>query len=230
MQPMTKEELVKALPGKLKNNVNDELIDKINQTMNEPALYEQFRENILGYTGVLSEGRFKTEAYINAIKYVSYKLMGKSNQESYSLTFPDRIRHLAANNATPKDISSYVAIYNKSKLVNLILEQSLIPSWILNQDLYQRALNTQAELMMTAKSEKVRSDAANSLLTHLKRPETHKVELEVGQKEDSSIQELRQATLELARQQRLMIESGQQNASDIARSNILIEGQAERVS
>jgi hypothetical protein len=148
-------------------------------------------------------------------------MMGKTNIDAYSLTFPDRIKRFTKIKKTAKEISSIVAIYNRSKLVNLIYEQTLIPSWILNQDLYQKALNTQAELMITAKSEKVRSDAANSLLTHLKRPETTKVELDVTHKEDSSISELRQATLELARQQRLMIEAGQSNADEIARSNII---------
>ena len=62
--------------------------------------------------------------------------------------------------------------YNKNKLVNLILEQSMIPSWVLNQDMYQKALNVQCELMLTANSEKV-SDAANSILTHLKPPQSN---------------------------------------------------------
>ena len=53
-----------------------------------------------------------------------------------------------------KDISSFVTSYNKNKLVNLILEQSMIPSWVLNQDMYQKALNVQCELMLTANSEK----------------------------------------------------------------------------
>jgi hypothetical protein len=92
---------------------------------------------------------------------------------------------------------------------------------VLNQDLYQKALNVQAELMVTAKSEKVRSDAANSLLTHLKMPETQKVELDVKVREDGSISQLRQATLELARAQRLAMEAGQATAEEIAHSRVI---------
>lgn len=229
MDPMTKDQFRKALPDKFHGRVNQDLMDQINSTISEPALHEQFRDNLISYTGVLQDGRFRIDGYVNAVKYVSYKLMGKSNQEAYSLTFPDRMKRMASANTSAKDIASYVSIYNKSKLVNLIMEQSLIPSWILNQDVYQRAINTQAELMITANSEKVRSDAANSLLTHLKRPETHKVELQVNKQDDSSIQELRQATLELVKQQRLMIESGQSDADEVAQSSITIEGQSERV-
>lgn len=229
MNPLTPEQFKHALPEKFHKGVNKDLMDQINSTISEPALHEQFRENLVSYTGILMDGKFRIESYVNAVKYVSYKLMGKSNLDAYSLTFPDRAQKWATANTPSKDIASYVSIYNKSKLVNLIMEQTLIPSWILNQDVYQRAINTQAELMITAKSEKVRSDAANSLLVHLKRPETQKVELSVGKKEDDSITQLRNATMELVKQQRLQIESGQSNATDVARSSILIEGESERV-
>ncbi|WP_243430882.1 hypothetical protein, partial [Pseudomonas sp. 51_B] len=99
-------------------------------------------------------------------------------------------------------------------------EQTLVPFWVLNQDMYQKALNVQAELMMSASSEKVRTDAANSLLTHLKPPEIKKVELDIGTKEDSSISQLRQATIELARQQKMLLESGMANAQEIAHSHV----------
>jgi hypothetical protein len=169
----------------------------------------------------MADGRFKVQEYVNAVKYVSHKLMGATNIEAYSKTFPDKITRFAAQGVTAKDIASYVTAYNKSKLVNLIFEQTLIPSYVLNQDLYQKALNVQAELMVTARSEKVRSDAANSLLSHLKMPETQKVELDVKVKEDGSIGALRQATLELARAQRLAMEAGQVTAQDVAHSRVI---------
>jgi hypothetical protein len=109
------------------------------------------------------------------------------------------------------------------------MEQTLIPSYVLNQDLYQKALNVQAELMLTAKSEKVRSDAANSLLTQLKMPETQKVELSVGIKEDGSIAALRASTLELSRQQRLMMEAGAMNAQEVAHTKLIIDVESKEV-
>jgi hypothetical protein len=147
--------------------------------------------------------------------------MGCTNIEAYTKTFPDKLVRFNAQGVSSKDIASYVTAYNKSKLVNLIFEQTLIPSYVLNQDLYQRALNVQADLMVNANSEKVRTDAANSLLTHLKQPETQKVELNIGVKEDSSIAHLRAATLELARQQRLAMEAGQTTAQEIAHGRVV---------
>ena len=210
-----------ALPDKVKKSVSQDLIDQINLTLSEPELFEQYRDNLLSYAKVMQDGRFKVQEYVNAVRYVSHKLMGSTNIDAYSKTFPDKIQRFATQGVVAKDIASYVTAYNKSKLVNLIFEQTLIPSYVLNQDLYQRALNVQAELMVNAKSEKVRTDAANSLLTQLKPPEIKKVELDIGVKEDSSIAQLRQATLELARQQRLAMESGATNAQEIAYSKVV---------
>ena len=152
---LSQEEFKEALPAKFKKSVNQELIDKVNAVMSDPDFYEQYRENLISYSKVLNDGKFKISQYLDAVKYVSYKLMGDTNIKAYSKTFPDKITRFKANGVSDKDVSSYVAAYNKSKLVNLILEQSLVPTWVLNQDYYQKALNVQAELMMTANSEKV---------------------------------------------------------------------------
>lgn len=227
--PMTVEQFKEALPDKVKKSVSQDLIDQINATLSDPETYEQYRDNLLSYTRVMQDGRFKIDGYIAAVRYVSFKLMGCTNLESYSKTFPDKMQRFAQQGVSAKDISSYVVAYNKSKLVNLIFEQTLIPTYVLNQDLFQKALNVQADLMMTANSEKVRSDAANSLLTHLKMPETQKVELNIGIKEDSAIANLRQATVELAARQRQMIEAGGMNAQEVAHSKLIVDVSAKEV-
>ena len=221
MSPLTAEQFRQALPDKVKKSINQELIDQVNATLSEPELFEAYRDNLLSYTKVMADGKFKVSSYVDAVRYVSHKLMGSTNIDAYSKTFPDKITRFMAQGVSDKDIASYVTAYNKSKLVNLIFEQTLIPSYVLNQDLYQKALNVQAELMITAKSEKVRTDAANSLLSHLKMPETQKVELDIKVKEDSAIAALRASTLELARQQRLMIGAGAMDAQEIAHSKIV---------
>lgn len=229
MSALTVDTFKQALPDKVKKSINQELIDQINKTLSDPDMYETYRENLLSYTSVMSDGRFKMESYVSAVKYVSHKIMGASNLASYVKTFPDKYTDFIARGVETKDIASYVTAYNKSKLVNLIMEQTLIPSYVLNQDLYQKALNVQAELMLTAKSEKVRSDAANSLLTQLKMPETQKVELNIGIKEDGSIAALRATTLELSRQQRLMLEAGSMNAQEVAHTKLVIDVESKEV-
>jgi hypothetical protein len=230
MTALTVEQFQRALPDKVKKSVNQELIDSINSTLSDPEVFEAYRDNLLSYTKVMADGRFKVQEYINAVRYVSHKLMGCTNIDAYTKTFPDKYTRFVSQGVLPKDIASYVTAYNKSKLVNLIFEQTLIPSYVLNQDLYQKALNVQAELMIGAKSEKVRTDAANSLLSHLKMPEVHKVELDIGIKEDSSIAALRAATMELAQHQRMSIGSGQMSAQEVAHAKLeIIDIEAKEV-
>lgn len=226
---MTSDEFKRALPDKMKKSVNHELIAMVNKTLASPDMYEQYRDNLISYASVMNDGRFKLPNYVSAVKYASHKLMGKSSIAAYSATFPEKIVRFKAQGVSDKDVSSYVTAYNKSKLVSLIMEQSLTPFWVLNQDLRQKALNTQVELMLGANSEKVRSDAANSVLSHTAPPVNHKVELQVTQKQDSVVDELRTVTLDLVAQTRKAIEAGVLTPQEAAHQRITIEGEAEVV-
>lgn len=221
MYSLTVDQFRQVLPDKVKKSINQELIDQINTTISDPDMYEVYRDNLLSYTRVMADGRFKIDSYVSAVKYVSHKLLGDTNEKAYIKTFPEKHQRFVAQGVASKDIASYITAYNKSKLVNLIYEQTLVPMRVLNNDLYQKALNVQADLMMNARSEKVRSDAANSILTQLKMPETQKVELDIGVKPDSSIDILRETTLALAAQQRAMIQAGAMSAGDIAGSRVV---------
>lgn len=221
MTLLTTEQFKQVVPNQFKACVSQELIDQINQTLADPDMYETYRDNLLGYAHVMREGKFKMEDYINAIKYCSHKIMGASNIDAYVKTFPDKYQAMLSAGKNAKDISSFVTSYNKNKLVNLILEQSMIPSWVLNQDMYQKALNVQCELMLTANSEKVRSDAANSILTHLKPPEVTKVELDIGLKKDSAMEDLKHTLTELALKQQQFLGAGVTQVKDLAQQKLV---------
>lgn len=206
---LTVEDLAQVMPPHMKYAATQPFADAINKMVQDPDVAEQIRNNFVSYTSVLKDGRFKPEDYLNAVCYVSFKLMKHTNLESYKRTFPHRYQNLVARGATDKDISAYVSAYNKGKLVNLILEQTLVPSWVLNQSVYQQAINVQAGIMADEEnSAKVRSDAADSLMTHLKRPETQQVELNIGMQESDGMAELKNTLAQLAEQQRGLIESG----------------------
>ena len=225
MNDLTLEQFRDVLPKQVRGAISDELIDSVNLAIANSELRENFRDNLLSYTSVMKDGKFKIESYINAVKYVSLKLLGSSNVDAYLKTFPDKHQWFISQNTSSKDISAYVAAYNKTKLVNLIFAQTLVPFHVLNADLYQKALNVQVALMTDEKvSPKVRSDAANSVLTHLKPPETTKIELDV--KDDSSmLAGLKQTMIELAAIQHKNIELGISSAKDVAQSNLVIEGE-----
>lgn len=219
---LTEEEFKRALPAKLQSQANQQTLDTINQILVEPEMAEYYKENFITYSHILQEGKFSMEAYVNAIKYCSYKIAGLSNKDAYIKTFPARYKAHLAKGTSDKAIDSYIHAYNKTKLVTSILEQAYIPSWLLNQDAYQRAINVQLDLMQNADSEKVRSDAANSILNHLKPPEHSKIELDIGLSgAKDTLNDLRKTMKDLASMQRSQIASGNIDAKTVAESRII---------
>lgn len=203
------EVLKESLPPALRTFATQELADKIDAITTDPLFANSIKENFVTYTHVLQEGKYKMDDYLNAIAYVSFKLMGYTNQEAYFKTFPNRYANLLAQGKDEKTISSYVRAFHKGKLVNKIMEQSIIPSWVLNQDAYQEAINKNVQLMRTAKSEKVQALAADSLLRHLSKPEVNEGPLiNIDMREGSGLDELKNAISSLAQKQKELIQSG----------------------
>lgn len=225
MSEFTQKQLEKALPKGLKTRITGGLVDKLNSISKDPELRDQFADNFLSYSGVMQDGKYKLNSYIDAVRYVSYKLMGASNLQAYSRTFPERIKRLTDEDADSKTISSYVAAYNKTQLVSKVFEQTLIPTHIINAHIHQKAINKQAELMSNPDvSFKVQSDAAACLIKELRIPENTKIELDVTISEDKAIDALRQSTMALVEQQRTMIENNNMSVKEVAHSTI-IEGE-----
>ena len=180
---LTVQQVAQALPPNLKSAATQQFVDQINNIVSDPIVAEQVRDNFLSYTKVLQEGKFKTEDYLHAVTYVSYKLMGMSNQDAYFRTFPQRHAQLVARGCPPKDIAAYVSAYNRGKLVNLILEQSLVPTWVLNQDAYQKAIN-------------------------LQKPKEAGPLVNIDMRESSGMNELKDMLVQLAEKQRELISGG----------------------
>lgn len=220
---LTKEQLQGSMPKKFRHNVTDEMISFINSTEGD-EFRDVYKENLIGFASVIESGRYKMTDYINAVKFVSYKLIGDSNTIAYAKTFPDRYQRLVDKNTPMKTIASFSTAYNKGDLVHKILERTLVPVHILNMDVHQEAINTQAELMRSAKSETVRQKAAECLITQLKAPEAAKIEVDVSYS-NSSIDELRETTRALAQQQLKMIQSGAVTAEHVAQSDIIARKQ-----
>ena len=221
MTTFTVELLQKTLPSNLRTSATQGLVDMLNTVSNNQQEAELIRENFLGYTAVLSEGKYKTEDYLNAVKYVSFKLMKCSNEEAYVKTFPQRYQRMVGEGIKPKDIGAYVYAYSKNKLVNRIMEQTMVPSWVLNQDIFQEAINTQASLMRNPDvSPKVRSDAANSLLTHLAKPKEAGPLINLDMRDTSGMKEMKELLVRMAQQQQGLIKEGV-TARDIAAAIII---------
>ena len=217
---LTKEQLFGAMPDKrFRKHITDEIVEVINSEP-DSELRRVFRDNTLTYASVLSTGKYSLAAYINAIKFISFKLMGDKSSTAYSKVFPDRYQNLVTKGTSASMIASFADNYGKTGLITKIMEQTMVPTHILNAGVYQEAINTQAELMRTAKSELVRQKAAESLISNLTAPAVAKVEIDIGYSNDV-IDDLRATTKALAQQQLRMILNGQSSAKEIAHSEII---------
>ncbi|WP_299198178.1 MULTISPECIES: hypothetical protein [Pseudomonadota] len=204
----SKADIKEALPAQLRTKVTDSLMAKLNSVSQDPDVADEIRDNFLGFNNIMKEGKFKLEDYLNACAYATYKMMGHTNQSAWGLTFPDKMARMRAENRNDSYISGFVHSYSKGKLVNTIIEQALIPSFVLNVDLHQKALNVCADLMMNAKSEKVMVDAAKAVLEATRAPEKSQVQLDVTVKDNSGIDELKSIMQEVADNQINQIEGG----------------------
>lgn len=157
---------------------------------------------------------------MNAVRYVSYKLMGYSDIDAYIITFPERYQKLIDAGVSRNDASPYVSAYKKNALVVKIFEKTIVPSHVLNAPLHQEALNQLADIMINSRSDMARVQAASGLLANTKPPEAIKIELDVAIDNKDAIADLRKATEELAVAQLDSIKGGKA-VKAIAESTII---------
>lgn len=224
---LTREQVAQALPVSLKSAATQALTDQINNLVADPVVAETIREHFITYAVVLQDGKWGMDAYMNALQYATYKMMGYSNQESYQRTFPNRYNKFIQDGTSSKDISAYVSQYHKGKLVNAILEKALIPIHVLYQDTYHQAIRVQADLMMNANSEKVRSDAANSILTHLAKPKDNAPNVAIQINNNAEMDAMQELLKNVSERQLQLVQGGIPAKELAAEKLIVIEHHSE---
>ena len=214
------ESVKKLVPKNQRTLITQEFLDKLEASVSDSLVAEQFKENFVTYLNVLSKGKYKMEDYINAVKYVSFKLLGYSNINAYIATFPERYERLKTEGQT--QIEAFVSMYNKNKLVMQIYEQTIVPSYVLNAPMHQQALNTLASMIV---DDDVRGmtkvKACEAILQYTKQPDVVKGELTIGIEQSDTINDLREITENLADTYRVMLEKKGMRLKDVAEANII---------
>ena len=220
---LTVPEVISIVPRQHKSKITQEFVDTLNGMVKDPVMAEVYQKNVITYADVLRDGRFKLTDYFNAVMYVSYKMMGLGNLAAYQKVFPDKCKDMVARNMPQKDMQAYAAMFNKNKLVTLIYEQTLIPDHIMYASVRHRAIAAQANLLNSS-NEHVVQKAADSLMNHLKAPESAKISIEMGAKDSGVLSDLTNALNVLSRKQSDAIAAGSHSVKEIAHSRI-IEGE-----
>ena len=174
------EDLQVLVPKRQRHVITEEIHKKINDIAADPAHGDEFKEHMVTYAHILTDGKYSIDEYTNAINFVTLMLLGNKNIDSYRKTFPARYKKLEDRGLTRAEMASYVSVYKGGKLVTKILEQTMIPSYILNAPIYQEAINKTRDLMNSARSETVQQKAAETLINNLKAPEVAKLEVDIA--------------------------------------------------
>lgn len=218
---LTLETVRASVPANMRTTITQNIVDRLNQLGGDPIIDKEIRDNFITYSLVLREGKFHIEDYVNAVTFCTHKIMGLNNKEAYAKTFPIRYQTFLAKGYTDKDISAFVSAYSKNKMVQSILEKSVIPFHMYNMDARQKALDVQVELMMTAKSEMVRMKAADSVLAHTEAPTVNGPMVNINLNKSSALEDLERSIAELARKQKDAIEDNLVTTKEIAEQKLV---------
>lgn len=224
------EDLQSLMPNHATQEVKDKVTNAVNMFVGDVDAEEReaYKEALMGYSYVMKTGKYTTTDYLRAIRYVTIRQTGATQMEAYSRVFPERIERMKEQGRSNKYMSGIASQYNQTKLVSTIVEQSLIPVHLMNLDLYQEAINVQANLMRTAKSEMVRHKAADSLMDKLRAPEKVQMEINVGANTRSDLEAIRIETEKLAELQRKQLSIGGLTMRDMVEKTtigVIVEGE-----
>ena len=170
------------------HTITQELADTINEAQNAPDMaIEGFMENLVEYRGVMEKCQASMKEYIRAVKFCAFLEFTDYNiTEAYKLS---RINDKFVKDRwdAPTDSPKYRELtsaasryYNKTNLVKQILLQADMPWHILFQGAKYTAMSVLMKEVTEAAYSRDRIAAAKEILAAVKRPENHKVELEIG--------------------------------------------------
>ena len=218
---LTVEDVQNALPSR-KNAITQELVDVLNEVKDEAEFQgEPLLNTAVVYEKLMINNKASVREFIDAIRFCAYLVtMDDNYTEAYKKTFYYRDFVKERMNADTKSIK-YAELtiaasrYRRNnKLVSDLLVYSQAPLEIMFLGWRYKAVGVLADTMMNAKLDRDKINAAKELLVATKGPETKRIELDIGVKENSAIASLNEQLSVMAGKQVMLLESGARELSD----------------
>lgn len=210
---VTVDKLKHLFPAK-KGTITQETVDIINMVQNDPE-FDGYKlmNNMISLQSVMTKNSSSMNEFIDAIRFCSYLEADDKFIDAYKRTFAyrDFVQERVDSPATSKEyreLSSAASRYRKSPIVIDILTQANVPLYLMFQGTTFEAVNVLSEEMHSAPHAKDRIAAAKAILEHVKPPENVKIELDIGVKENSAIQNLNDQLAKFASSTVTHLESG----------------------
>lgn len=218
---LTVEDVQNALPSR-KNAITQELVDVLNEVKDEAEFQgEPLLNTAVVYEKLMINNKASVREFVDAIRFCAYLVtMDDNYTEAYKKTFYYRDFVKERINADTKSIkyaelTSAASRYRRNnKLVADLLVYSQAPLEIMFLGWRYKAVGVLADTMMNAKLDRDKINAAKELLVATKGPETKRIELDIGVKENSAIASLNEQLSVMAGKQVMLLESGARELSD----------------
>lgn len=163
-------ELYNIIPKKYHSELPN-VVKLLDDMKDNPALLDTFKDNLLGYSNILQNSRYSLLDYTNAVRFVTYKLLGHTDIKAYKVVFFDKYDRLVKLGKSDSEIGAYVSAYKKGKLPTQLLEQTLVPTHIVNAPLHQQSINELLSIGLNGKSEMARVQALGKVADLTKMPD-----------------------------------------------------------
>lgn len=218
---LTVEDVQNALPSR-KNAITQELVDVLNEVKDEAEFQgEPLLNTAVVYEKLMINNKASVREFVDAIRFCAYLVtMDDNYTEAYKKTFYYRDfvkERISADTKSIKyaELTSAASRYRRNnKLVADLLVYSQAPLEIMFLGWRYKAVGVLADTMMNAKLDRDKINAAKELLVATKGPETKRIELDIGVKENSAIASLNEQLSVMAGTQVMLLESGARELSD----------------
>lgn len=225
---VTLEEVKSALPRK-KGAVTQEAVDIINKSLTDPEFQGESLLRVASiYENVIKGARASIPEFLNAIRFCAFITAsdGVNYTEAYKRVFRDR-DFVKERINTPTDSAKYIELtsaasrYRKSKLVVDLLTVSQVPLDLIFSGHRYKAIGVLAEIMENGRYDRDRVNAAKELLAATKGADNVKIELDVGVKESSAVNQLNEQLAAIAARQKQMLEAGVSNLQEYGAMKVI---------
>lgn len=234
-QLLTIADLKQAMPKK-KNFITQEAVDIINASMNDPEFQgESLLQTASMYEGILKGSRSSIPEYLNAIRFCAYMMTNNSNYtDAYKKVFAHRDfvkerKDLHYTDPKYGELTKAASRYRQTKLITDILTASQVPLDLIFTGHRYKAIGVLADVMENGKYDRDRINAAKELLAATKGPDNVKIELDVGVKESSAVQQLNDQLAEIAGRSIKHLNAGSTNLKELGGLKVkdtdIIEGE-----
>ena len=230
--------LKEKFPAKA-NTITTEVVDLINQANNDPEFNgNEFVNSMITYQSVMLKNSASISEFIKALKFCAYLEATDDNYtQAYIKARGDEqfvIDRMNKPTTSPeyKMLTNAASRYRKSPIVIDLLIQTSMPENLLFRSARLSAFNVLFTEMTTAMYSKDRITAADKLLVHTTAPETKKIELDIGNKQDNIIDKYMNMINDLVRTQKEKISAGEDlksitNIAIIKTNDDIIEAETE---